>query len=322
MLKKLLTAGTVTVMLAAMLTGGVFAAEYLNQDFENGIDVFMANTPPDGAARRQVSEGENTVVFFDNPTADALQNRINSSVEALTSGGVMMFDYKNGEKIDSGYVYVEFHQGTVGSRVSKCVYNISAAAHEVDTWYTYVITMNKDCNESRVYRKKRDTDEPFSYLADATTPTNGENSAMWRMYSVKHGCYFDNIRIFSGIFTKNLKFSVDGNEISSIDDVTAGMLTANMNIVCGEAVKTTNDSGLTYFAAGARVTPMIVFFDKNMRMVNCTQVTSSLKVGDNAVSVEVNTAAFANKLSGGFAGLYVWDDMMSIRPLADAAELK
>ena len=306
-----------------MLTVGASAAEYLNQDFENGIDVFMPNnTPPDGTARVEATEGDNTVVFFDNETANALQNRINSTAENLPNGGIMMFDFKTGENAGGGYIYVEFHRGTIDGAMPKCVLNITALQHDEDIWYTYIITMNKDCTESLVYRKKRGADEPFVYVTNAATPTNGEATAMWRMYSVKHDCYFDNIRIFSGVFAEDAVFIMDGNEISKLEDITAGTLNAEMNIICGDITKATEDGGATYFAEGSKATPMLVFFDKNMRMINCTQVATALKVGDNAVTIEVDTTDFAEKLDGGFAGLYVMDDMMSIRPLADAVELR
>ena len=323
MLKKILTVAVMAAMVCVLLTVGVSAAEYLNQDFENGFDVFMANNnPPEGAARVEVLEGDNTVAFFDNQTASALQNRINSTATNLPKGGVMMFDFKTGQKVDNGYIYVEFHRGTIDDAKPKCVFQLTAVQHDDDTWYTYIITMNEDCTESMVYRKKRDTQEPFAFVANATTPTNGEATAMWRMYTVKHDCYFDNIRIFSGVFAKDVLFSMDGSEVNGIDDITAGTLTAELNIVCGDVTKETEDNGATYFAKGSKATPMVVFFDKNMRMVNCTQVVSDLNVGDNQVSIEVDTTEFADKLEGGFAGLYVLDDMMNIRPLSDAVELR
>ena len=323
MLKKILTVTVSAVIICVLLTVGASAAEYLNQDFENGTDVFMANnTPPEGTARVEVTEGDNTVVFFDNATASALQNRINSTAESLPDGGVMMFDFKTGENAGGGYIYVEFHRGSIDEAKPKCVLNITALSHDDDTWYTYIITMNKDCTESLVYRKKRDADEPFAYVVNASTPTNGESTAMWRMYSVKHDCYFDNIRIFSGVFAKDALFTIDGREVSGLEDITAGTLSAEMNIVCGEITKATEEGGATYFAQGSKATPIMVFFDKNNRMVNCTQVASELAVGDNAVTIEVDTTDFADKLDGGFTGIYVWDDMMNIRPLADAVELR
>lgn len=323
MLKKILTMAAMTAMVFVLLTVGVSAAEYLNQDFENGIDVFMANNnPPEGTARVEMHEDDNTVVFFDNQTANALQNRINSTATNLPKGGVMMFDFKTGKKVDNGYIYVEFHRGAIDGAMPKCVFQLTAVSHEDDTWYTYIITMNESCTESQVYRKKRDVDEPFAYLVNASTPTNGEATAMWRMYTVKHDCYFDNVRIFDGVFAKDTQFSMDGSEVSGIEDISAGTLTAELNVVCGDITKATDDGGTTYFAKGSKVTPVMVFFDKNMRMINCTQVASDLAVGDNAVTIEVDTTEFADKLDGGFAGLYVLDDMMSIRPLADAVELR
>lgn len=321
MIKKILTATMAVFIFAAMITIGASAAEYLNQDFENGFDVFMSNTPPEGAERVAVTEGENTVAFFDNATENALQNRINSSVESLPRGGVMMFDFKTGENY-GGYIYVEFHRGAINGVTPKCVYQLTVNSHDDNTWYTYIMTMNEDCTEGQVYRKKRDTDEPFVYMGNTANPTNGEATAMWRMYSVKHDCYFDNIRIFNGVFAKNSVFGMNGEEISAFADITSGILTVNMNIICGEVTKETENGGTTYFAKGSKATPMMVLFDKNMRMINCTRVTKELNVGDNAVTIEVDTTGFANRLNGGFAGIYVWDDLMSIRPLADSVELR
>ncbi len=320
MLKKILTLAMMTAIVCLLLTVGVSAAEYLNQDFENGVDVFLADTPPAGAARVEVTEGENSVVFFDNTTANNLVNRINSTVSGLPNGGVMMFDFKIGQKVDNGYIYIELNGGTIDGAKPKCVLQISALSHEADTWYTYVMVMNKDVTGGQVYRKKRDVNEPFGFVVNTSIANTGEATAMWRMYCLKHSCYFDNIRIFEGVFAKDVLFAVDGSEVSEIEDITAGTFRADMKIVCGDVTKATD--GVTYFAQGSTATPVMVFFDKNMRMVNCTQLAKELAVGDNAVTIEVDTTDFADKLDGGYAGLYVLDDMMSIRPLADAVELR
>ncbi len=321
MLKKILKVALMTAIVCLLLTVGVSAAEYLNVDFENGVDVFEANDPPKGAARVEVTEGDNTVVHFDNSTGETLLNRINSSVSSLPNGGVMMFDFKIGQKVDGGYIYVELNGGTIDGDRPKCVLQISALSHEADTWYTYVMVMNEDVSGGTVYRKKRDVNEPFGFVVNTSIANTGEASAMWRMYCLKHSSYFDNIRIFEGVYAKAVLFSMDGSEVSGIEDVTAGTLAADMKIVCGDVTKAT-DNGVTYYAKGSTATPVMVFFDKNMRMVNCTQVVKDLAVGDNDVTIEVDTTDFADKLEGGFAGLYVLDDMMNIRPLSDAVELR
>ena len=321
MFKKLLNTVVAVAAILVLATTFVSAAEYLNQDFEDGIDVFMSNTPPEGAERIEVAEEGNTVVMFKNATGNALVNRVKANAENLPKGGMMMFDYKNGAKVDNGYVYVEFHRGLMDGVMPKCTYHITSTPHEDDVWYTYIITMNEDCTSSQIYRKKRDTDDPFVYVQDATTPTNGESSPMWRMYNVKHDCYFDNIRIFSGIFAENPTFELDGAEISELSEIGSGTLTAKTNIICGQVTKEEAEDG-GYVAKGADATPMMVFFDKNMRMINCTQSAVVLNAGDTEISVEVDTSAFAHRLEGGYAGLYVLDDMMNIRPLSDAVELK
>ncbi len=322
MLKKILTIIAAVTVFAALFTVSVSAAEYLNQDFENGVDVFLADTPPAGAARVEVTEDENAVVFFDNTTANNLVNRINSSVSGLSKGGVMMFDFKKGQRVDNGYIYVELNGGTIDGAKPKCVLNISALSHDEGTWYSYVMVMSEGATEGTVYRKRRDVDEPYGFVVNTSIATTGEATAMWRMYCMKHSGYFDNIRIFDGVFAKDILFNMDGNEVSRIEDITAGTFRADMKIVCGDVTKATDNGGTIYFAKGASATPVMVFFDKNMRMVNCTHSVNELNVGDNAVSLEVDTTDFADKLDGGFAGLYVLDDMMNIRPLADAVELR
>ena len=72
------------------------------------------------------------------------------------------------------------------------------------------------------------------------------------------------------------------------------------------------------------MTPLVVVYDENMRMISCTVNNDGqqLAVGDNVVTVEVETSGFADKIGKGHIGLYLWDDFEGICPLANAVKLQ
>lgn len=174
-----------------------------------------------------------------------------------------------------------------------------------------------------VYQKLK-TDSAYTYLQTIALDNRTSNNYYLQLYGdyrKDQDIYVDNVKIYDGINVKNPYFAMDGNKITSINNVTNGTLSVNAEVLYGE-MATATASGVKKTIDKA-ITPVMTVFDKNGKMVECVIPTSfGLKPGTNNLKIDYNTAAFYNKITDGSIGFYLWKDITTVRPLTDAVELK
>ena len=132
-----------------------------------------------------------------------------------------------------------------------------------------------------------------------------------------------NIQIWEDTFAKSGSFEMNGEEITELSDLQSGTLSAKTTVTCGEIIRVSpDDNPDATLLSTMNVTPLVVVYDENMRMISCTMNNEQqLTVGDNEVTVEVDTSAFVERIGKGHIGLYLWDDFEGICPLANAVKL-
>ncbi|MBR4287358.1 MAG: hypothetical protein IKT55_06610, partial [Clostridia bacterium] len=85
-----------------------------------------------------------------------------------------------------------------------CDEELSKSVEEIDVWYTYVWDMKVNFNSAGefdvanstmdIYRKRRDVDEPYTFLGNAKSESN-KSKAQFQPYCAKgFEGYFDNVK--------------------------------------------------------------------------------------------------------------------------------
>ena len=173
-----------------------------------------------------------------------------------------------------------------------------------------------------IYRKERDSEEPFKQIASGIARTTNTSPAQFQPYCAKGmDASLDNIKVHTGIFAGDAVFEIDGSTVTSIEDVARGTLTAKAEVVVSSVTPENTADGVIA-SEGTAIKPLLVVYNKNHRMIYSKVADEAmLSVGENQLEVSVDTSSFADKLDGGYMGFYIWDDFGNLEPLMDAIEL-
>ncbi len=311
--------------LLCLSTSAVSAAEYLYDDFSEGTKNMVTATL-EGASYSEESDGDFHYVSFDNPTDGAFIHKLNASKKSLSGGEILKFDWRVDEKYaNNAYAISEFHFGLVGETRYKFNINFYEAGitPEEDVWYTGLVVINADHSDAKFYRKPKDSDEPFVFVKLTGRAEDRVEDAGWRMYNRQSKVSMTNIQLWDDTFAKAGSFEMDGEPITELSEVTNGILTAKTTVTCGDVVEVASEEEPPRTVLSTtKVMPLVVVYDENMRMISCTvDEEVEIEVGDNEISVQVDTNAFADRIGKGHIGLYLWDDFEGICPLANATKL-
>ncbi len=314
------------IALLSLSISTVGAAEYLYDDFSEGTANMVTSTL-EGASYIEESDGDFHFISFDNPTDGAFIHKLNASKKSLSGGEILEFDWRVDERYASNaYVISEFCFGAIGDTRCKFSLNFCEAGitPEDDVWYTGLVVINEDYTNARFYRKVKDSNEPFVFVRLTGRAEDREEDAGWRMYNRQSKVSMSNIQIWDNTFAKAGSFEMDGTPITELSELQSGILTAKTTVTCGDIVEIASQEDPTATVLSTvKVMPLVVVYDENMRMISCT-VDDELQigVGDNEITVQVDTSAFIDRIGNGHIGLYLWDDFEGICPLANATKLQ
>ncbi len=323
-MKKILGIFAITTLFVVLFAINASAAYLLQQDFTSDDTSIMSSLiSPDG--ENWVREIKDGVLHLSNPENGAMSQTflLNGPIEGET---VLTFDLKMDNP--AGYLITNIYRGGERGRYAATIEpggiytnKMNVATHEQGVWYTYLFHMKEETMD--IYRKDRDSDEPFKQIVEGIARTSNTSPAQLQPYCAKGmDASLDNIKVYTGTFAENPVFEVDGNVISSIEDVTSGTLTAKATVVVSHVTSENTDEGLIA-SEGAAIKPLLVVYNKNHRMIYSKLADEAmLGVGENLLEITVDTSSFADKLKNGYMGFYIWDDFGNLEPLMDAIELK
>ena len=241
----------------------------------------------------------------------------------------VMFDFQVfGSTASNKYLCVDIHAGTgTGTRYSlflrhnevesggKFSDNVwsKSAPHADGKWYTYLIkwkNIKTSGAYAEIYRKERGTTGDFTYIGSSMPATgSGWGSSIFHAYGSGIDCALDNVIMWNGTVSDSTRFSMNGETIDEMSQVTEGTLTAKAGIISDGT-------------AGGSVMPSLVVFDGMGRMVDCKfESEVNIDFGNNVLSASVDTSEYYGNLEGGKAEFYVWEDLLLGRPAMEPAIL-
>lgn len=349
-MKKAISILLAMALVLSLFTVSTSAAnqQWLSVDFENDtvgsapVSLPVEGTTPSGASQTVELDNGNKVLRFNNLTSTNAVHSKNGASGTVPSELMFMFDFKINNFITGGQIILDFHAGS-GSNARRSMvlrpgmvsgsdatftdntWNKTNYTHTTGTWYTYMIRwsgIKTASNALDVYRKETNNSASDFEHIGTLKPANssGWGNITFRFYGSKIDCSLDNIRIWDGNFVETKSFKMDATPITGINQVTNGTLSATIKMTSSEIV-TTAAGGVTK-EVGKSITPVLVVCDANGRMQDCKFLPDAkLKAGSNEITVSTNTAGYYNNLAGGYAGLYVWKDLISARSLVEPAEL-
>ncbi len=349
-MKKVLTMMLVCVMLLSLFAVNVSAAgvQPFYQDFENVSENdnksgFSSGTSNSELLMREVIEDPykpgNTVVKFVNRKSGASGAGVIDSHMAASSviDGECMFAFDFIQLSTTGdltasnaikYVMIELSKGGPSGnrpRIGLTMMNYADGFRltpENDVWYSYIAHVNSDFSSLALYRKERDSDEPYTFVRNqARGNVTGTVNGDFRIYGGQVDYMIDNICFCQGGVGTGGHFEMDGEAITELSQVTNGTLTATTDFISGD-VKTTVSGGQTIVTDGGEVFPFAVVYDASGKMIDCVTLEGvTVKAGKQTISLDIDTSGFYDKLDGGYIGYYMWKDFVTAEPLMDAVEL-
>lgn len=331
MTKKLVGFMLTVAMLVSFALVDVSASGkvWLSTDFESDSPVMVnEGDDPSGVLRAIEEEDGNNVFRFKNFTTTNLVSK--TTGKAVSASELFVkFDFKiNSSTDENKYLYIDLHAGTkTGTRYSVILRekNVESGGGFSDgvygkpfpntrgEWYTYLIHWQKLGTSNafgEIYRKERGSSADFTYIGTSKPATGvGWGNATFRIYGNGVDCSLDNIMMWSGTVYDGGSFSMDGEGISELNQITEGELEGSASII-------SDGSGV------AKATPIMVFFDADGKMIGCKfGEESGMTVGKNEITLSADTAGYNGKLEGGAVEFYVWEDIELARPMFDATVL-
>ena len=320
------------VMLTSFALVNVSAAGqiWLEVDFEDDANVMVnEGSDPAGVSRAVEDEGGNKAFRFNNTSATTLVSKA-SGKSVSASEIFVQFDFKMNNSTDpaSKYLYVDLHAGNkAGTRYSLVLRenNVESGGAFSDgqyakpfpntkgVWFTYLVCWKNFGTTNayaEVYRKEKNSSADYTYIGKSKPATSaGWGNAAFRIYGNGVDCSVDNITMWSGTVFGGGSFSMEGEAVSELNQITDGALE-------GKATVVSNGSG------ALEATPIMVFFDAHGRMVGCEfGEHSGISVGRNDITLSTDTTEYNGKLEGGLVEFYVWEDIELARPMFDAIVL-
>ena len=285
-------------------------------------------------SERSVTEIDGNKVFSVNnmDSTTSVINSISTSATGTPGEMLIMFDIQVNDGTNKGYMCFDFLVGNKQyTRVNFFIKGNDViepgngfngggwsrpAPHEKGEWHRYLLHwtgIGTSASAFAVYSKPlNDANVEFTYIATSKPHSSAGwagNTVRCRVYSFGMDFCLDNLTIWNGSVEKGGYFEMDGEKIESIADVTAGTLKATTKITSGnvEAVS---------------VCPVMVVLDAKGRMLDCEFAPDSeVNIGPNELTASVDTTGYADKLEGGYAGFYIWQDLITAHPLYAPVEL-
>ncbi len=342
MAKKLICMLAIMMTLAVIFAVGVSANEYYYENFADVTPSYSSNKAHVYISVPNLSDGTPTAEFgivdgtlhmekssYAQTEQTAIGNkvpevRLNYSDSAANADEMFIeFDFMFGDnaKMTAGgevitYVYAKDKRFLVQIGFKGLILNFGQAGSlpvlSQNVWYSGLMHVRFDDGMIDTYQKVKGTDT-YSFVQSAALSAQTKNNYYLQLYGDYRkdlDTYFDNVKIYDGIVSKGGFYEMDGVNIDDTDDVTAGTLTVNTEVLNGAMSETA-------------VYPVITVFDANGRLLDCQIKTDfSLVPGTNDISVDYDVSEYGDSVSGGYVGFYLWKDMTSVRPLVDAVELK
>ena len=332
----------ITAVSLLMTNVSSMGEEYFYQDFEN----VSANDTKSGFTSGSVNEPDllreiiddpymedNKVVKFVNRRSGVnVINSYLSGTKVVEGECIFTFDYMQlstiGNPLDVKYVMVELNKGGPSGdrpRIGLTMINYADGFRltpEDDVWYSFLVYVNEDFSTLTLYRKERDSDEPYAFVRNQNRGNiTGTATACVRTYCGQVDYMMDNIRLYQGSFGGEGCFTMDGEKITSIEDVTNGTLVAKVDYT-SDQIRTEASGGSTVITDSGEVYPFVVVYDGAGKMIDCVySANGGIRAGSQELSAELDTSGFYDKLDGGYIGFYVWKDFETAEPLVDAVEL-
>ncbi len=333
-MKKLIGILSVTVIALMLMAICVSAETYIDENFDaNDLGVLDEKIDPTTGTNgvewtREVTDGALHVV---NTTTATLSQTIFSSETSIPTDAVMQFDVRSDMPLTDtkGYIMMNFYRGGAGGRVrvtlraSQIVFGsttINTAPHEPGVWYTYYLKTYETTAE--LYRKLKDSDELPVYLGETECELSHTQSSRVQPYGANGtAIWLDNIKVYAGTEVESASLEMDGAEVTSLDDIDGGMLSARIQMVTSEVVCGEVDGVMQEVAGDG--TPIIVVYDKDRKMIYSEVYSGSgVHMGENVFDISIDTNSFADEVEGGYLGFYLWDSFGSLQPVMDAIELR
>ena len=139
-------------------------------------------------------------------------NLLDNAFEGET---ILQFDLKMDNT--AGYLIIQIYRGgergrygaTFESDGVRATGGSSGTVHEPGVWYTYIYHMKADTMD--IYRKERDSAEPFKQVLAGVERTTNTSPAQLQPYCAKGmDASMDNIKIHTGTFAGNAAFEING----------------------------------------------------------------------------------------------------------------
>ncbi len=319
-MKKLSLLVVMLVVLLSVFAIEVSAEYYINEEFTTDISGVTVS----GNGVHEWEDGS----LHGGASGENLSLNVYASETILPKNLTACFDYKLDSRAATSFrpiinVYGGFGRASLSTTLAWMKVNgtdyatLSATA---DTWYSVMVQF-KPSGESIVfdlYRRKRDTDEPYKkYISDLPIQTN-EGDAQLQIYGTNWEANIDNIKYYTGTFSNGTSFEFNGSPIESVSSIGNGTLKVTTEVVSNKIVLGADDKIIP-----AKGTPVLVFYNKNGRLISCSFIQDNdLIVGkENAIELTVDTSSFYNKLDGGYGALYIIDDFENLQLIAETIEL-
>lgn len=339
-MRKLIGFIAITVTALLVLTVGVSAERYLDEDFSaNSTSVFSSVSDPSDTTgwSRTVSGG---AFHFVNNTQNTMSQVIMCEETRLGEGTIMQFDLKIDEATADGYLMFNLYRGGEGANggrmsvtfrkdgVRAVPYGESSSitfansAPVLGTWYTYYFkTFSSDGNsKGDVYRKVTGSADLPVFIGTVNIDKAHKLDAQIQPYGAKGmDAWVDNIKIYNDTFVEETNLEMNGVPVTSLSDITSGTLTATLNMVNSDVVTEIVD-GVTKEKFSDAIPVMVAYNKYRMMVFGKIFSDAGIHMGENSLELTVDTSTFADKLEGGYVGFYLWDGIDCPQPLMDAVE--
>ena len=332
-MKKLLALVLVLTAFMTLFATSASAVFYMEEDFEDGLPEFGIVFDPD--AGEAICAVEDGVLTLDAVNSGGTFARGVDWTGAVDSGSnlIMQFDVKwnSWNALNNDMRILVYAFAGDGKRIlhsfgpHKYWFNNGANTAAVNDeammdkeWYTITYCFKNDRTVVDVYRQKANSDEaPKLLIGDISAGEINMADQRLNVYMPKGGsASFDNFRFFSGTFLEDGKFTMDGEEISKVDDVSEGTLKASAEFVYSD-IKHDGEK-----MNDAHATLALVAYNKDGRMISCKYASDvDLICGKQDIGIEVDTTTFRGNAEGGYVGFYIIDSLEGLQPLTNRIEL-
>lgn len=340
-MKRILTVMLAAVMIMSLFAVNVSAAQYFYQDFENispddNKSGFSSGSSNTGQLYREIiddpyKEGNKVSKFVNRNLNAVLDSHLNTG-GIINGECIFSFDYMQlstkADTLTAKYIMIELSKGGASGNRPRIALTMIDYANgfrltpEDNVWYSYIAHVNSDFSSLNLYRKERDSDEPYTFVRkQARGNVTGQAIGDFRVYGGQIDYMMDNICFCQGNFGAGGYFAMDGEKITELSEVTNGTLTATADFISSD-IQTEVSGGQTVIINSGEIFPFAVVYDKSGKMIDCINSDGiTIGAGVQKVSLDIDTSGFYDKLDGGYIGYYVWKDFATAEPLMDAVEL-